>query len=639
MLQRTFLLIFGIVVILAGPLAPPAVWVCVHAQTSAECRLMEPASPTDIVGKTGPRHDGTPDKVFSLKLRASPKRTVTEIELRTVTGKPGHWKAPSDGRRVGYIGVAKAKVPSDLINRKKGPLNIGLSEAADLLLYVTDDGHFSDKDRTYRVDVKFQDGNVWSSPVETKSPEPLEDTKPAHRGSYPVRMSAVLRGLSKYDAVGPDKTIKGDDKPDGLLVLSIQAADRVINGIQIRREGGKETVWDTVPSTRNAPVGVASVAEPVRLLNHRDGTVSIPVKQKIDLNLYVADDGSIAEGRTTYRVMVSFEDGEIAWCPVQKAEPERKAEPEKKTAPTGTEGPEPQVNFLATWEGFQVTDPSSGRPLIPDAVGKYPSLKPDGQTDAVVGLDIEISPPSYLAGIEINSLGGQYASWGTGGTTPGNWGLAVTSQGEPSRLLNYADGAVRIPVSRRSRFYLYVADPGDIKTSYHRLRVIVHLADGMSFQQFLRGPHGTASPTKPPGDASSAAVGLMTCKFVGIIPDLDLVNASTRPGKDGVPDGALTLSLQVGRKTVAKVEILDGNGKVRWSSDGKGQAAFLGVAAYPKLYVLLNSGGGPLNVEASGQKNLQLYAADNGLLAKPEARLTARVHFTDGTSLSAAVMK
>ncbi len=583
---------------------------------------MEPGN-IDIVGKKGPNPDGTPDRTFSLKLRASPKGVVKDVEILTVTGRAGHWKASGATGRVGYLGVAKAKVPSDLINRKKGPLKIGLSEEADLLLYVSDDGHFSDKNRTYRVTVTFQDGNTWSASAETKDPPPQEDVKPTHRGSYQVRLSAVLRGLSKYDAVGPEKPIKGDDKPDGLFVLSIQAVDRVINAIEIRRDGGAETVWDTVPSSRNAPVGVASVSEPVRLLNHRDASVSIPVKQKTDLNLYVADDGSIAEGKTTYRVTVSFQDGEIAWCPVQKAEPE------KTPAPASPAGPEPQVNFLATWEGFVTTD----------AVGKYPQLRPDGQSDTVFGLDIEITPPNYITGIEINSLGGQYAAWGTGGTTPGNWGLAVAAQDEPSRLLNYSDGSIRIPLSRRSRFYLFAADPGDIKTSAYRLRMIVHLADGTSFQQFIRGPHGTEPPTMPKSDTAPSAVGLMSCKFVGFPPDLDMVNSSNRPGKDGVPDGALILTVQVEKKAIARVEILDGNGKVRWSSEGKAPAMFLGVAVYPKIYVLVNSRGGLMNIEASGHKRLHLYAADNGLLSKPESRLAARVYFTDGTSLSGPVVK
>ncbi len=622
-----------VVLALTGALAFPGMWTFAQAQSTGECRLMAPAS-IDIVGKKGPNPDGTPDQVFSLKLRASPKRVVREIELQTEIGRPGHWKAPSDGRRVGYIGVAKAKVPSDLINRKKGPLSINLSEEADLLLYVSDDGHFSDKDRKYRIQVKFQDGSTWGGPVESKSPAPLEEVKPTHRGSFQVRMSAVLRGLSKYDAVGTDKTIKGDDKPDGLFVLSIQAADRVVNAIEIRREGGEEAVWDTVTSSLHHPLGVASVSEPGRLLNHRDGSVSIPVKQKLDLNLYVADDGSIAEGKITYRVTVSFQDGEIAWCPVQKA-----AEA-SAPSPTRPAGPEPQVNFLVTWEGFAARDPAGTQPpLSPDAVGKYPPLKFDGQTDAVFGLDIEISPPSYITGIEINSLGGQYASWGTGGTTPGNWGLAVAPQDEPRRLLNYADGSVRLPVSRRSRFYLYAADPGDIKTAHPRLRMIVHLADGTSFQQFLRGQQGTVPPTMPHSDASSRTIGLLTCKFVGFIPDMDFVNSSTKPGKDRVPDGVLILTLQVERKTVTKVDILDGNEKVRWSTDGKGPAMFLGVAAYPRLEELVNARGGPLHIEASGHKTLQLYAADNGLLSKPESRLTARAHFADGTSLSTQVVK
>ena len=46
-----------------------------------------------------------------------------------------------------------------------------------------------------------------------------EATAPSS-GVFPVRMSAVLKGVSNYDAVGPGKTLAGDDKGDGLFVLS-----------------------------------------------------------------------------------------------------------------------------------------------------------------------------------------------------------------------------------------------------------------------------------------------------------------------------------------------------------------------------------------------------------------------------------
>ena len=97
-------------------------------------------------------------------------------------------------------------------------------------------------------------------------------------------------------------------------MLSVQTKDRVINAIEIKSTEGTQSAWDTLPSSSNSPVGVALTSEPTRLLNHRDGSVNIPVKDSVELNLYVFDNGSIAEGKTKYKVTVSFDNGELSWC-------------------------------------------------------------------------------------------------------------------------------------------------------------------------------------------------------------------------------------------------------------------------------------------------------------------------------------
>ena len=189
-------------------------------------------------------------------------------------------------------------------------------------------------------------------------------------GVYPVRMSAFLKGISKYDAVSTGKNIGGDDKADGLFVLSVETKQRVITAIQIKNVGGTPAVWDTLPDSGSGAVGVARVSDPVRLLNRRDGNVLIDVKDRVDLNLYVADNGSIEAGQTDYRVTVTFYDGGISWCHVKRERPviakprEPAKEPQAPPRPPPTETS--QVKFLGTWEGYVRTD----------AVGKYSALKP-----------------------------------------------------------------------------------------------------------------------------------------------------------------------------------------------------------------------------------------------------------------------
>ena len=441
--------------------------------------------------------------------------------------------------------------------------------------------------------VTQSDGSSWTVPVRT---EPVSQAAPppVQPGAYPVRMSARLEGLSRYDAVNPSKTIKGDDKADGLFRVTVEAKDKEITAIQIRNADGVASVWDTVPSSDDGAIGVALTSDPARLLNHRDGSVRIKVQDRINLNLYVADNGSIKEGNTRYRVTVNFSDGGISWCPVTRVSGKRvsgKAETPAREEPR----PESRVNFLGTWLGFVSTD----------AVGPYPKMKPDSEADAVFGLDIEARPDKEITGIEIHSLSNPDRRWGTGETSPGNWGLAAAYQNAPRALLNKADGSVRIPVEKRVQVYLYATDPGDLKTSSERLRMIVHFADGSSYQQLVRRPLGTTSTVVPGTGGAPTAQGLITCEFRGFI--ADLVNTSTRPGKDGYLDGTFIMRLKVKDKKLAKIVVRGTDGAVRWSSQPKPPVMFLGVALYPKIYKLVNSKPGPLNVPVAGRRTIYLY--------------------------------
>jgi hypothetical protein len=498
-------------------------------------------------------------------------------------------------------------------------MNLNPQADRHLLLFVTDDGTFSQKDRRYQIKVIANDGSSWTGPIKTEAGSARQEA-PVESGAASVRMSAILKGISNFDAVNPGRTIAGDNKPDGLFVLTVEAKDREITAIEIRNADGTPSIWDTVPGTNNGAIGVALESDPVRLVNNRDGSVSIKVKNRVDLNLYVGDNGSIAEGKTNYWVSVAFSGGGVSRCLAQRM------------AHTGQEardesGGATKVNFLATWLGFVRTD----------AVGPYPELKPDGIGDAFFGLDIEISPKNFITGIEINSLQGGLTKWGTAGTGKGDWGLAVAYQSAPTALLNNADGSIRIPIDKRVQFYVYAADPGDLATTYDRLRMVVHLADGTSYQQPIRRPLATTSTVVPGTEETTRAKGLITCEFRGFI--ADLVNTSTRPGKDGYLDGTFIMKLQVEDKKLVKVEISSSDRTSRWSSAPKAPEMLLGVAVYPKIYRLINEKSGALKIPVSGRKTLYLYAADNGLLSDPKSRLIVTATFSDKTSLSADVIK
>jgi hypothetical protein len=559
---------------------------------------------SDRVGKVSAKPDGKPDAVFSLTLDPWPGAArVTEIQIQTLSGTAGLWDT-IPGKAVGalYLGVAGAKNPSKIINRKGGPLNLNSQKRNDLLLFANGESGFSDKNRQYQITVTYADGTSATIPV-TNEIAPAALDVGEESGGYPVRMSAVIKGISNYDAVGPTKEMKGDNKADGLFQLKIEAPNKIITGLEIRNVDGTPSVWDTIPGSKAPAIGVALTSEPVRLLNKPDSSIAIPVKNRLQLNLYVADNGGIAAGKTGYRILVTFRDGEASWCPVQK---------------------DTAVNFLATWLGFMPTD----------AVGPYPKLKPDGKPDAVFGLDIEVSPNNTITGIEIQNSQG-VTKWATPGTAPNAWGLAVAYPAAPKALLNKPDGSVSIPLDRRAQFYVYGA-PGDLATTTQKYWMVVHLANGLSYKQIIT--KGLPSTSVVPGSVEpEIARGVVTCEFRGFI--ADLVNTSTKPGKDGYLDGTFLMKLHAEEKKLAMVEIAGTDGAVRWSSRPKAPQMFLGVALYPNVYKLINAKGGYLNTPISGRKTVYLYAADNGMLSDPRVKLVVTVTFTDKTKLTTEVIK
>lgn len=606
-------------ILLAGMLIFPQGYSFAQGSPSAEGHF-QGVGQTDLVGKSSAHPDDSPDAVFSLRIAPQPgAASISVIEIRPVGGSRGLWSS-TKARGASFLGVATAKEPSLLLNPHEGPMNLGRDTAQDLVLYVTDDGTFNDSKRQFQIRVINVDGTSFTVPVQNQvSQEPTAPLPAA--GPVPVRMTAVLKGISNYDAVGPGKTITGDDKADGLFVLSVQAKDKEITGIEIRNTDGTSSLWDTIPGSHNPAVGVASVDDPVRLLNKKDSSVAIPVRGLTNLNLYVADNGSIAANNTHYRVAVTFKDGEIAWTPVQTVEA-----PAGEGRTGATAQATNKVNFQGSWLGYVSTD----------AVGPYPGLKPDNKPDAVFGLEIEVSPKNYITGIEINDLSGTGPKWGTAGTATGAWGLGVAYQTAPTALLNKPDGSVRIPIDKRVKFYLYAADPGDLSKIYRSLWIIVHFADGTAYRQSVL-PQGMTSSVVPGVGEVAAPKAVKNCEFRGFI--ADLVNASARPGKDGYLDGTFILKLEVDNKRLEKVEISGSDGIVRWSSNPKPPVMFLGVALYPKIFKLVNEKPGPMNVPVSGRRTLYLYAADNGMLSDPKTRLTVTITFTDKTQVTKEVIK
>ena len=159
-------------------------------------------------------------------------------------------------------------------------------------MLATDDGHFANKTRKYQLKVTALDGTSWVLPVKTEAGS--SEVAPTSQGAYPVRMSAGFERNLKLRRGQPRKKHCGRRQGRRFVRIdSWKPKDKEITAIEIRNTDGAKAVWDTIPSSQNGAVGVAMSSDPVRLLNNRDGTVAIKVQDRIELNLYVADNGSI----------------------------------------------------------------------------------------------------------------------------------------------------------------------------------------------------------------------------------------------------------------------------------------------------------------------------------------------------------
>ena len=106
------------------------------------------------------------------------------------------------------MGLASAKEPSLLLNPHEGPVNLSRGEEQDLILYISDDGTFDDTKRQYQVRIISADGSSFSLPVQSQAPQqPV--APPRAKGPVPVRMTAILKGISNYDAVGKTQDGQG----------------------------------------------------------------------------------------------------------------------------------------------------------------------------------------------------------------------------------------------------------------------------------------------------------------------------------------------------------------------------------------------------------------------------------------------
>ncbi len=122
-----------------------------------------------------------------------------------------------------------------------------------------------------------------------------------------TQKSAYFEGWTS-DLVGQSEEIGPDGREDVQISLTVEAPGPVIR-ILVRNINGQVSNWDTIPRNASWVAGVADKERPDRLLNGGDGSILIPVREKRDLLLFLADNGAFRKGETDFEVVVTYHNG------------------------------------------------------------------------------------------------------------------------------------------------------------------------------------------------------------------------------------------------------------------------------------------------------------------------------------------
>jgi hypothetical protein len=271
----------------------------------------------------------------------------------------------------------------------------------------------------------------------------------------PPPKGAVSTGL---DFVGQNEVLAADGAADWAFPVTLIGSGTVI-GISINNTNGSRSIWDTYPGNGLWLVAVRSSG---RILNNNDGSVRFDVGGTTELGLYVAENGSLAEGITNYIITITFLDGRtVTIDPVVNTT----ATTPSGGGGTGGGGGGGGSGVSGYRSPFQTNNA--------DLVGASKTPGPDGANDWVFPITLS-GIQQRITGITIQNTDGIYSLWDT---IPGSnsWLIGVADRN--GRILNRSDGSVSFTISGPTDLYLYVCDNSSLADGNTNYRVIITLED------------------------------------------------------------------------------------------------------------------------------------------------------------------
>lgn len=145
-------------------------------------------------------------------------------------------------------------------------------------------------------------------PVNPAGMDVLDPRTAVYTPDVPARLTAVETQLkTDRDHVSRGEAVRGDGHPDAAFIAEAHAPGKTITKIAINNVGGQFSVWDTQP--RNGH-WLAAIEVGGRKVTLSDGSVSFPLgPAPVRIVAYCQNNRAIGDGRTAFRMTVSFADG------------------------------------------------------------------------------------------------------------------------------------------------------------------------------------------------------------------------------------------------------------------------------------------------------------------------------------------
>lgn len=562
---------------------------------------------TDLLGmKETLKPDGKPDAHFVVSLKGV--GAITGVELKAL-GTDRAWDTMPGNEKWGMI--VRDGNGKDVTTASGSFSTKPFLAFITLHLYVADDGTAFSQKREYEVSVSFMDGSTVTAKTTVPGMPDIFKPGEVEKAELPEseELSAVLLGIGDKDVVGKSEKIKGDGVRDAHFKTRFNTVS-VVEEISIRNVDGTSSAWDTAPGNGTWAIAVYTDG---KLRNREDGSVKFAVEGDTTLDLWVADNGSIAAGATRYEVIVKFNDGTVL----------RKVAERQKVAKTAVD-----KGILSA----VLIEPTRG-----DLTSRGEALKGDGKPDWKIALEM------VADGRIINFIvrGNDGASeWDT---IPGNgkWLVAVTDSS--GNVLNESNGSISLNVSGKKEFDLWLTDNGTITEGDVKYKVLVVMSDGSILEKdVVRAEEGkeVSKARMPSGTAQVSDKIRATYRGKGPMNYLKKAEVSSLlASADANPDAHVLLKLINTKGTIKSITVKAKDGKSGTWDTIPGNGIWNIVVTREASGGVLSDTNGSFNMEVEGDTELHLWLADNGIFGVAPEKFEIFIAFEDGRLLKNTIRK